>query len=579
MKNLFKYKNIKNNFLASFVIILYLLFVTINPNFFDKDYFFLIGDFSFYFDLESIFYSSLDGYYPNANGGEGGYDQIRYTTDIIIKFISFFLNEYLKFSPALINRLLLLIPAFLLIYSIYDYTNYKTKNFIISLIIAIYFSGTIFLLQNINIYIWLSGAGIIYFFKYLEKDFINKNYKSIFIVAFSVTLIFTQLRTIIFLSYFTFFYYLYFLLFKKLNLKYLLKYNIYLLILVLLLNFITIFNYLETQDTFLLTSENINLKDTRLIFIEAYNLSNINPYYILRFIINTNNATNNLFMDFPGIYYLSFINFIIIVFCFFKFYKNERESIFLGVFFLLIMSFYGTNIVKFFLINLPGLWTMSSPYHIFLIGFPFMAVIYARGFINLVNFFNKFKKTTITVISLILFSLNFSINANYYFLKFFEKKYNYLYMIIPKIYTRNFIKVDSHYFKIKEVINVNKKLIHFPILNGHYFIQGNSEAERFPLLFSFFHDLKIIYKYNYVFRNSVNKHLFKAGIYDLDQNKMIQALKNEQVKYVLLNKNIIHTENTTRQDYDNFLTVGIDNLNLKLLMKNKDFNLYEVIFD
>ena len=56
---------------------------------------FLLGDFSFYFDLKNYFYSGINGYYPNANGGEGGYDNLKYTVDILIRFINYFLNEFL----------------------------------------------------------------------------------------------------------------------------------------------------------------------------------------------------------------------------------------------------------------------------------------------------------------------------------------------------------------------------------------------------------------------------------------------------------------------------------------------------
>jgi hypothetical protein len=169
VKNNFFFKS-KTQFISVTIIFLYVIYILINPNFFDKNYFFIQGDFLFYFDLKKFLSEGISGYYPNANGGEGGYDQIRYVIDILIRALAYFLNEYLFFPLWLINRLLIIIPSFFLIYSLYDYTHSKIDNFIPSLIASIFISGSIFVLQNVNLYIWVSIIGVVYFFKFLEDD-------------------------------------------------------------------------------------------------------------------------------------------------------------------------------------------------------------------------------------------------------------------------------------------------------------------------------------------------------------------------------------------------------------------------
>lgn len=442
----------KNNFIIFIITCLYVFFLTSNPNFFNKDFFFLIGDFSFYFDLKSFFKSGITGYYPNANNGEGGYDQIRYTIDIFIRLLSFILHDYLKLPLWIINRLLIFIPAVLLIYSLYDYLNFKTNNFIASILLSFYLSGTIFLLQNVNILIWLSIVGTIYYFKFLEEDIVQQKYKNIFFISITSVLMFSQLRTIIFLSYITFFYYLYLIFFKKVKLKYLLKYNFYLFVLVFILNIITIVNYIDTQNTFIVTSESVNLKDTRLEFINSYNLNNINPFYVLRFLINTNNASNNLLGKYAILHYLSFINFIILFFSLINTNKSNLKLLLIGYLFLFSISFYGTFLIKFFLVNIPGLWTLSSPYHIFVVGTPFIAYVYVTGVLNLVNSIKikKIKNIIFFTLFIIFFLINASINFNYYIINYLKNNNYKFHNFIPSILTKNYIEVNTDYSEIKK---------------------------------------------------------------------------------------------------------------------------------
>ena len=85
--------------------------------------------------------------------------------------------------------------------------------------------------------------------------------------------------------------------------------------LTILFNLLTFINYFETKETFLVTTENINLKETRISQIISY-ISNINPLSIFRFLLNTNNATNNLLGSYV------FLLFIIYnIFVFFRYFR------------------------------------------------------------------------------------------------------------------------------------------------------------------------------------------------------------------------------------------------------------------
>lgn len=570
-----KLKFIFTNYYPFVVIFFYISFILAHPNFFNKDTFFLLGDFSFYFESKEFFLSGLSGYYPHANGGEGGYDQIRYSVDIILRFIQFSLNDFLKFPLWFINRLLLFIPAFFVVYSLFLFIFDKSKNKIVSLIIAIYISGTIFILQNVNIYIWLSIIGIIFFYKNIHEDYKSSSFKNIWIVALSSVLFFSQLRTVIFLNYLMLVYIAYLLFFNKINIKYLLKYNFFLILIIIFFNFITFYDYFETKDTLLITAENIDLKQTRLSFIDSYNFNIINPFYILRFLINTNNATNNLMGDFSTIHYLSFINFLIIGLSIFKNSKDYKYFLFIGFSFILILSFYGTSLIKFFLINLPGLWTLSSPYHIFLVGVPFISLVYAKGFENLISYNLRFKYFLITICTIILLIINSSVNVNYYMRDIIKERYNHLYLNIPKIFSNNFINVNEDYFQISKKIDIEKKILHLPIVEGHYFIQDDPQSLRFPLIFSFFHNLKIVYNTDYVFRNSKNSKDFYESIIFFNEKKFYEILKKENIKYIIINKNIFHI----KSEFDNFYSPSINFLDLKKIMSNKNFLLYEIIYE
>ena len=573
MRKNFFYLNPNSNLFSAVIIFFYVIFIFANPKFFHEDYFFLLGDFSFYFDLKNYFYSGINGYYPNANGGEGGYDNIKYTIDILIRFINYFLNEFLFFPLWLINRLLICIPAFILIYSVYSYLYFKTANNIISLIVSIYLSGTIFLLQNVNILIWISTAGVIFFFKYLEKDFEKKKYSNVFYLAFFSVLFFSQLRTVIFLFYLISFYYIYLLLIKKISLKYLLNYSILLALLIILFNIITFANYLIAHETIYVTQENINLKESRILHIQSYNLQNINPFYIFRFLINTNNASNNTMSEFDFFYYFSYFNFVIFFLSIFKIPKDKLKVTLIGYVFLISVSFYGTQIFKHILQNVPGLWTLSSPYHIFLVGAPFIGLVFANGVKNFLWITKKYKKTGIFVICISLFVNNSSINMNYYIRDNFIKKHTEFNKFLPTIFTKNFVEVDKDYFDIVRKIDINKKILHLPIVEGHYFIQDQEDTIRFPLILNFFHKLKIIYKTEYVFQHSKNADLFSDAIYFFNEKKLITALERENVKYIFINKNIFHN----KSELDNFYSIGINFLNLKIIIDNKKFTLYEII--
>jgi hypothetical protein len=572
VKNNFFFKS-KTQFISVTIIFLYVIYILINPNFFDKNYFFIQGDFLFYFDLKKFLSEGISGYYPNANGGEGGYDQIRYVIDILIRALAYFLNEYLFFPLWLINRLLIIIPSFFLIYSLYDYTHSKIDNFIPSLIASIFISGSIFVLQNVNLYIWVSIIGVVYFFKFLEDDLKKEKYNNIFFVGLFTVLFFSQLRTVIFLTYIMFFYFSYLIFYKKHKFLYLFKYVTILAFLTILFNLLTFINYFETRETFLVTTENINLKQTRISHIMSYNLGNINPLSIFRFLLNTNNATNNLLGSYVFLYYLSFISIFVFFLGIFRTNVKNSKHIILGYIFLFATSFYGTIVIKYPLLNLPGLWTISSPYHIIAVGLPFISLSFANGLNNLFNISKKFKIIIIIISCLSLFTLNASLNFNYYVKKYLEINHSEFYQYIPTIFTKNFIEVNNDYFEIKNKIDINKKIFHLPILEGHYLIQGSRDTLRFPLLFALFHELKIVFKSSYVFQNSKNKDLFFEGVFYHNEKKLLEAFEKEHIKYILINKNIYHN----KKELDNFYPLSINFLKLKPLIKNKNFNLYEII--
>lgn len=561
------YKYSKLDLIALFFFSLYIFFILYNPNFFDKNYYFLIGDFNFSLSLKDYFNSSLNGFVENANSGEGGIDQIRYTISIIIKFIMYFLNEYLYVELYSINRFLLILPMILLIYSIYDYTFFKLGNFYASIISAIYISGSIFLLQNVNIYIWLSLSGTIFFFKYLEIDLLNQNFKKIAYVTLGMLLIFSQLRAVIFLTYFTFFYSLYFLIKKKINIIFLIKYFSLLIVLIFITNFITFFNYYENFLTFQMTSESVNLISSRKDFIDQYNYNNINFFYVLRFIINTNNDNNNFVNSYNLIYFISYINFLIFFLSLFKIPKNQKYNFILAIFFLLFLGNYGSNPVKFILLNFPGLWTMSSPYHVFFVGLPFISLIFTSGTINLLCFFKK--KVTRFILSIFIsicfFLLNLPTNYNYLFINFFGNK-----VVLNQFYTNNFIKIDDQYFEIEKNINTKYKILHLPIVNNHYLVQDNESARRFPLILSYFSKLKVVSSDSYLFDLSKEKNNFFSAFKFDNYENLNKALLNENIKYIYINLNLYHKE------HDIFHIIETNKLKLKLLKKNNNFILYEI---
>ena len=112
-------------------------------------------------------------------------------------------------------------------------------------------------------------------------------------------------------------------------------------------------------------------------------------------------------------------------------------------------------------------------------------------------------------------------------------------------------------------------------MEGHYFIQDNPQSLRFPLIFSFFHKLKIIYNTDYVFKNSKNSKDFYESIILFNEKKFNETLKKENVKYIIINKNIFHI----KSEFDNFYSVSINFLKLEKIMSNKNFILYEIIYE
>ena len=323
------------------------------------------------------------------------------------------------------------------------------------------------------------------FFKFLEDDLKKKKYKYYFCRFVYRIIFFTIKNCNIFNIHFVFLFYL-FNFYKKYKFLYLFKYVLILSFLTILFNLLTFINYFETKETFLVTTENINLKETRISQIISYNLGNINPLSIFRFLLNTNNATNNLLGSYVFLYYLSFISIFVFFLGIFRINVKTSKHIIIGYIFLFITSFYGTSVIKYPLFHFPGLWTISSPYHIIAVGLPFISLSFANGLNNLFNISKKFKIIIIIISCLSLFTLNASLNFNYYAKKYLEINHNEFYQNIPTIFTKNFIEVNNDFFEIENKIDTNKKIFHLPIVEGHYFIQGSRDKLRFPLLFSFF---------------------------------------------------------------------------------------------
>ena len=114
---------------------------------------------------------------------------------------------------------------------------------------------------------------------------------------------------------------------------------------------------------------------------------------------------------------------------------------------------------------------------------------------------------------------------NYYIRDNFIKKHTEIDKFLPTIFTKNFVEVDKDYFDIVRKIDLNKKILHLPIVEGHYFIQGQADTIRFPLILNFCHKLKILYNTEDVFLYSRYADLFTDAIYFFNEKKLITALE------------------------------------------------------
>lgn len=568
---MYKLREDKEKIYIFYLIILFPGLILFQAPFFESESYFILGDFQHTFTPKNYFYSYLFGFFENSNNGMGGKQTIRYTFELAHHFIVYFL-DFINIPLFLVNRFLLYFYIFLILYIFYFYLEKKINSKISAFIISFLIISTNPFLGNISLFMWAACAGLILFFYFLEKIIEEKKLFYALPLGLVTILFFHQLRFIIFLIYFVPIYLLlYYFIKKKFSLIFIVKAILLFGIVSFVANFITFFDYFNNLDSFLnLGWDDGNFKQSRIHHIYAYNLQNHNPYYFLRFIVNTFNPANEYLKLISIFRYFSIFLILIYLIGIFQLFKKNKFLLIINIFFLIFHILYTQQWFQELMISLPGLWTLSSPYHIIYLSIPFFSLSYLYGFHLITKKIRaRFNSNIFFSYNLLIILIIFLINGPVTFFHRIEidlKNYN---LSLASSGYNNFISFSDNNLKIINNLDKQKKILHLPLINDQYIYENTTKNKRAPLTLTFFSDLKLYY---YYYSKLYTDEIFYNSFVKFDLNYIKLFFKKENIEYVIFNKKLIEAEK------DKFLIPPINFTNQKKISEDEDFIIYKINF-
>jgi len=576
----------KNTLIYGLIIILYLLFVY-RYKLFDKSYLFLVGDLYFSFnpayDLKHYI-----GYHEN-NSFIINNENIKYIFWVLYRYINYLLFDLLKIPLFILNRLFLLVPAFLYIWSFFllmkNYFNEKNNVLILFITLFLFTTGN--LLQIIDpIGIWLPMSAVYFTYLYFTKDIMNLKYNNVIIISLLTIVTIAQPRYIIFLIYFLPIYSFFFL--KKSDFFFIIKYFFILLLLSLLFNSYSIYVFVQSflsglSDNYLINNSIINLQESRLDHISSYNLYNVNIILLLSFFLNTYNPqslivnNNYIFILFIIIFTL---NYFFSILDLFKEKISSFKKINLKIFiiFLIVILFFSEPSLKKIYIKIPFLWTISSPVHIYLLFLPFISYVFINGIVVISNSLKKnnllcklyyvvFFFSCLIYIIPFLFSQSSFINR-----KFYHNANDNSILAANNSFELGWIKIPEEYFNFE--LNIEKKkykILHFPLVENVY-VSYNFTDLTIPVIFTLYQHLPVTISNN-VFFSEIDKKNF----YLWESDKIVRFLKSRNYKYIIVDFNFrLNKYDDIYTNYSNFFYL-IEKKSLKKIFSSVSFDIYELL--
>jgi hypothetical protein len=576
----------KNTLIYGLIIILYLLFVY-RYKLFDKSYLFLVGDLYFSFnpayDLKHYI-----GYHEN-NSFIINNENIKYIFWVLYRYINYLLFDLLKIPLFILNRLFLLVPAFLYIWSFFllmkNYFNEKNNVLILFITLFLFTTGN--LLQVIDpIGIWLPMSAVYFTYLYFTKDIMNLKYNNVIIISLLTIVIIAQPRYIIFLIYFLPVYSFFFL--KKSDFFFIIKYFFILLLLSLLFNSYSIYVFVQSflsglSDNYLINNSIINLQESRLDHISSYNLYNVNIILLLSFFLNTYNPqsfivnNNYIFILFIIIFTL---NYFFSILDLFKEKISSFKKIKLKIFiiFLIVILFFSEPSLQKIYIKIPFLWTISSPVHIYLLFLPFISYVFINGIVVISNSLKKnnllcklyyvvFFFSCLIYIIPFLFSQSSFINR-----KFYHNANDNSIFAANNSFELGWIKIPEEYFNFE--LNIEKKkykILHFPLVENVY-VSYNFTDLTIPVIFTLYQHLPVTISNN-VFFSEIDKKNF----YLWESDKIVRFLKSRNYKYIIVDFNFrLNKYDDIYTNYSNFFYL-IEKKSLKKIFSSVSFDIYELL--
>jgi len=576
----------KNTLIYGLIIILYLLFVY-RYKLFDKSYLFLVGDLYFSFnpayDLKHYI-----GYHEN-NSFIINNENIKYIFWVLYRYINYLLFDLLKIPLFILNRLFLLVPAFLYIWSFFllmkNYFNEKNNVLILFITLFLFTTGN--LLQVIDpMGIWLPMSAVYFTYLYFTKDIMNLKYNNVIIISLLTIVTIAQPRYIIFLIYFLPIYSFFFL--KKSDFFFIIKYFFILLLLSLLFNSYSIYVFVQSflsglSDNYLINNSIINLQESRLDHISSYNLYNVNIILLLSFFLNTYNPqslivnNNYIFILFIIIFTL---NYFFSILDLFKEKISSFKKINLKIFiiFLIVILFFSEPSLQKIYIKIPFLWTISSPVHIYLLFLPFISYVFINGIVVISNSLKKnnllcklyyvvFFFSCLIYIIPFLFSQSSFINR-----KFYHNANDNSILAANNSFELGWIKIPEEYFNFE--LNIEKKkykILHFPLVENVY-VSYNFTDLTIPVIFTLYQHLPVTISNN-VFFSEIDKKNF----YLWESDKIVRFLKSRNYKYIIVDFNFrLNKYDDIYTNYSNFFYL-IEKKSLKKIFSSVSFDIYELL--
>ena len=576
----------KNTLIYGLIIILYLLFVY-RYKLFDKSYLFLVGDLYFSFNPAYDFKHYI-GYHEN-NSFIINNENIKYIFWVLYKYINYLLFDLLKIPFFILNRLFLLVPAFLYIWSFFllmkNYFNEKNNVLILFITLFLFTTGN--LLQIIDpIGIWLPMSAVYFTYLYFTKDITNLKYNNVIIISLLTIVIIAQPRYIIFLIYFLPIYSFFFL--KKSDFFFIIKYFFILLLLSLLFNSYSIYVFVQSflsglSDNYLMNNSIIYLRESRSDYISTYNLSNVNIILLLSFFLNSYNSqsyiiNNNHFFILCIIIFT--LNYFFSILDLFKEKISNFKKIKLKIFiiFLIVILFFSVPFLQKIYIKIPFLWTISSPIHIYLLFLPFKSYVFINGIVVISNSLKKnyllcklyyvvFFFSCLIYIIPFLFSQSSFINR-----KIYHNANSNLNFSIHNSFESGWIKIPEEYFNFKlNIEKKNYKILHFPLVESVY-VNYNFTDLTIPVIFTFYQHLPVTISSN-VFFSKIDKKNF----YLWESDKIVRFLKSRNYKYIIVDFNFkLNKYDDTYSNYSNFFYL-IEKKSLKKIFSSVSYDIYELL--